>query len=501
MLPTTGMYSSSQMDEIQRLTSSARVHYTIGTAFHLPPKALKHLNTSIEQYKVAMTLCDSPILALDSGFNLAQSYIALAEIVEDSDLPDTQPKMLELWKEAGSVLSGVLDGQEEFLDSQAQETGDEAMEASEQEDEVEMDVDTTSAGNEGEEEASFETYLPTPSTFIDTALALVDLAISKWESADPPQAPSETDQAFVRATLDRAARKCPADRQPELDLAEIKVLLSIDGIVWDMYHSEATIGSDVGSSLEGATAVLDRLLASLDPGATPSDATDSTVRAEIITTLAETHSTIADRLTYLLPQVPVGPSPLAQRAWYHYSQSVSDLNKALELPTSASTPREFKPSVYLSLSIASLDRAQLHRVNDTAKKNAPQLIENAWTYASKAAEGLKWGLLALGNTTSFELPPPGGWDSESLGREIVLQSLRLCFVASRSDGPLGTDVPTKYASGLEGLLVKIKRLPVDRRLQAREVREYRDDLNDDHELGRGEAEWWESIAAQLEAAA
>jgi hypothetical protein len=398
------------------------------------------------------------------------------------------------------VLSKVLDGQEEFLGRQAGERGDEAIEDIEAgAEEASMDVDA--GGEDGdtgaeEGEASFETYLPTPSTFIDTALALVELSLSMWESVDPLQPPTEEAQSFVRAVLDRAARICPEDRQPELDLAEIKVLLSVDGIVWDMYCSEAKVGSGVETSLEGATAVLARLLASLDSKPATAN-TDPTIRADIITTLAETHSTIADRLTFLLPQLPTGPSHLAQQAWYHRSQAVTELNKALELPTSASTPREFKPSVLLNLSKESLERARLGKVNETAKRNAPQLIENAWTYALKAADGLKWGFLALGNTSSFELPPPAGWDTETLGRDIVLQSLRLCHIASSSDVLAGTEVPAKYATGLEGLLAKVNRLPVERRVAADEVRAYESDLNDEGKLGDGEAAWWESIAAQL----
>jgi hypothetical protein len=139
----------------------------------------------------------------------------------------------------------------------------------------------------------------------------------------------------------------------------------------------------------------------------------------------------------------------------------------------------------------------LGKVNETAKRNAPQLLENAWTYASKAADGLKWGFLALGNTSSFELPPPAGWDTETLGRDIVLQSLRLCHIASSSDVLAGTEVPVKYATGLEGLLAKIKRLPIERRVAADEVRAYENDLNDEGKLGDGEAAWWESIAARL----
>jgi hypothetical protein len=273
--------------------------------------------------------------------------------------------------------------------------------------------------------------------------------------------------------------------------------MSVDGIVWDMYRGEAKVGSGVENSLDGATMVLTRLLASLDTTTTTTTPTAEAnlIRAEILTTLADTHMTIADRLTFLLPQLPTGPSPLAQQAWYHYSQTVTDLNKALDLPTSASTPREYKPSVLLNLSKASWERARLGRVNETAKHNIPQLIENAWTYATKAAEGLKWNALALGGSSfSTDLPPPGGWDTETLGREIVLQSLRVCFTGSKL-----VDVASreKFTAGSADLLQRLKKLPSKRRIEVRDIKAFVDDLSDEGKFDEGEEKWWTEIVALL----
>jgi hypothetical protein len=478
------------------LTDSARVHYTIGSSFSLPPKAITDLEESIKHYTIATDLTNSPLLLLDVAYNHAQSLITLADLLDDTD---TTRNAQELRVEASRILSQVLDGQEEFLVRQA-ERGDEAIE------EVEVGADNAAAmeveaGTEtmevdgegdGEEEETFETYLPTPSTFIDTALALVELSLSAWESIEPLQPPTEEAQSFVRAVLDRAARLCPSDREPDLDLAEIKVLMSVDGIVWDMYRSEAKVGSGVETSLEGATTVMEKLLGSLDPTA------DNLIRAEILTTLAETHSTIADRLTFLLPQLPAGPSHLAQQAWHHYSQAITQWNKALELPVSSSTAAEFKPSVYLNLSKASLERARLGRANETAKRNAPQLLENAWTYATKAAEFMKWNSLALGGSsisaTIGGLPAPGGWDMESLGREVILHSMRLCFVGSNLVDNVSK---SKYTAGLEGLVGKVKKLPAERRIQPKDLTDFVEDLNDEGKLDNGEKEWWETMLAQL----
>jgi hypothetical protein len=265
------------------------------------------LEQSINHYRTASGLTNSPLLLLDSTYNRAQSLIALADILDDTEPASPEPKAQALRAEASTILSEVLDGQEAFLSRQA-EQGDDAIEEVEAgADETSMEVDQDGDEDQDGEEETFETYLPTPSTFIDTALALVDLSLSTWESIEPLQPPTEQAQAFVRNVLDRATRLCPSDRQPELDLTEIKVLMSVDGIVWDMYRSEAKVGSGIESSLEGATLVLTKLLASLDqPSSETGETTTPTaesnlVRAEILTTLAETHMTIADRLTFLHP--------------------------------------------------------------------------------------------------------------------------------------------------------------------------------------------------------
>lgn len=399
------------------------------------------------------------------------------------------------------MLGQVLDGQESFLAKQAEE-GDEVVDQVEDGAEGEaMDVEPADQddGTGADEGGSFETYLPTPSTLIDTVLSIVELHMTMWESAEPLASPTEASQSTVRSVLDRAAPVCPADRQVELDLAEIKVLLSVDGIVWDLYRSEAQVGTGVESSLDGATTVLTKLLAQVP------EQGSSTVQAEILTTLAETHSTIADRQVFLIPQLPEGPSHLAQQAWYHHSQSVTQLSKALELPTSAETPREFKPSVLINLAKASLERARLRKVNDTAKRNAGQLMENAWTYASRAAETLAWKPFALNPTSTItlgggsELPPPAGWDTETLGRDIIFTSLRLCYIGANTD-ILPDEARQKYQSGLETLLSKLKstKLPADRRVDGKDLKTRIDELRSDGKLEDGEEVFWAECIARLE---
>lgn len=477
---------------------------------------MQHLRTSIEGYRTATTLTESPVLLLDCGYNLAQSLVDLADILEDTTGQPSEVRSIR--EEAAVVLGQVLDGQEEFLARQAEE-GDEVIEEAEDGAEGEaMDVEGDAAepaDDEGEGAGSFETYLPTRSTLIDTVLAIVDLHMSMWESAEPLASPSEVSQSLVRSVLDRAGALCPPERQPELDLVEIKVLLAVDEIVWDLYRGEAKVGTGVENSIEGATVVLSKLLDSVtdttgQQGTTTTPTATSLVQAEILTTLADTHYTLAARQVFLLPQLPQGPSHLAQQAWYHYGQAVTRLSKALDLPTSADTPREFKPSVYLNLARASLERARLRKVNDTAKRNAEQLMENAWTYASKAAEGLGWKMFSLEPSSSMslgigmgtgngnELPPPAGWDTETLGRDIVVASLRICLLGSRTD-ILPENLRGKYETGLTGLLGKLKlgKIPVERRINGKEVKSRIEEIRDDGPLEDCEAGFWDDCITQL----
>merc|ERR1711974_380857 len=119
---------------------------------------------------------------------------------------------------------------------------------------------------------------------------------------------------------------------------------------------------------------------------------------------------------------------------------------------------------------------------------APQLLENAWTYATKAAEWMKWNSLALGGSsisaTLGELPAPAGWDMESLGREVILHSLRVCHVGSNL-----VEDASKYKTGMEGLMAKVKRLPAERRIQTQDITDFVDDLNNDGKLDSAEKEW------------
>lgn len=393
-----------------------------------------------------------------------------------------------------------MNGQEEYLSTVAEEADAEATEEvvdgmqggadAVTTEEGHMDVDT------GDESATYETHLPTPSTLIDTVLALIDVHLSLWTSDEPLQPPGEAQQLAVRSTLDRAANWCPAGRQAELDLAEMQVLLAMDGIIWDLFKAQATIGSGSLQSLEGASAALARLLETLDTQ--PPD--EKTVRAEILTTLAECHTKIANRSIYLSSQLPAGPSPMAQQAWFHHSQAINYLTTALELPLTPDTPKEFRPSVLLELSKGSLARARLATVNETAQRNLSQLVENATTYAGRAGEalGLPWVKLDAPAAASakVELPSPRGWDIEALGMDIILQQIRVSLYASEMDLSIG--VKGRLNEGMSRLLDHLKALEPLRRLRPQDLTRWTESVEDE-EAGISDVErtWWARVRERI----
>lgn len=457
--------------------------FTLSTSFYLPPTSVSYLTTSIEIYRHAITLTDTTTLQLDAGYNLAQALLELGEVLEDRH-PERKDQVRTLREEARDILEQIYTGQEEYINSTAEDL--EIDQASEIIEEKETEVDTNMEVD-NEEQATFESHVPTPSSFIDTALLLVDTHLTLWTTAIPSDPPSGPQQTTVRLILDRAAKLVPAGRQAELDLAEIKVLLAMDEIVWEVFKADARIGTGIEKSLEGAVGALGSLLSSLD--IQPADG--PTLRAEILTTLAETHSTIAFRMLYLSPQLPPGPSPLAQSAWFNLSQAVTHLGKALDLPSHADTPKTFKPNVLLELSRASLARAKLSGVNDTAKRNLSQLLDNASTYVTRAADLLGWG---GARSVGFVPPHPAGWDTEWLAGSVLLQQIRIGHTAKALSAELGQKYE-KQATDLEGRLGK---LPEGRRLASGDIERWVTQLEDEEEgVTEEEKEVWRGIASGL----
>lgn len=422
---------------------------------------------------------------MDAGYNLAQALTDFADMLDDLEGDARADEVRRLREEARDMLEKVLSGQEEYLQSITEAVDVEAAEESidEMENEAGMD-DVDDPPEEEGDTTTYETHLPTPSALADTTLALVTIHLSLWESTLPSRTPSDIEQSAVRSVLDRAGAFAPPGRQAELDLAEIKVLLTMDGLVWDLFKAEAKVGTGVERSLEGAVAALGALVANLDLH--PPD--EQTVRADVLTTLAETHTTIAKRMLFLTPQLPPGPSPLAQQAWFHLSQAVKHLTTAVDLPVNRFSPKLFKPSVLLSLSKASFARAKLVDVNETAKRNHSQLMENATTYANRAAEGLE-----MRSTT---VPYPAGWDAESLIRNVLLHQIRISFFTPLQDEVSRCEIRSAEISG--NVIQRLKEVgDVERMVTRSDIERWVGEIEEEGWMGEGERTCWKEVTAGL----
>jgi hypothetical protein len=516
----------------------ARVLYTLGSSFLLPPISLSYLTTSIELYRHAISLTDSNLLHLDAAYNLAQSLMELAETIEDIH-PDRVDEVRSLRSEARTYLEQVLIGQEEYVSShteeleidQASETVDhEVLSKSEPpasaKDETMDEDQEASAEADGEDDegaATFETHVPTPNSIVDTALLLVDLCLTLWTttSAETPQPPSEEEQVAVRSVIAIASRYIPVGRQAEIDLLEIKILLKMDEIVWGRYKAEAVgpaatqNSGGIEKSLEGAIAALNALLNSLDSH--PPE--EKTLRAEILILIGETHSAMVNRLLYVQRQnnATSGDSPIGQSCWFNLSQAVTAFGKALDLPAHPDTPNSFKPSVLLQLSQTSLARAKLVSVNETARRNEKQLLDNAMTYVDRALDGLGsgWygnaasagsaggatgGMLVIGGGaggSAQAAPWQAGWDTEVLIRTCVLHKLRT--VQYISTNPSMEQEKEKYLEMGRTIISRLQKLGTERRPDTADVERWVGSIRSEEEgLSVEEAAWCGGLAAELE---
>ena len=467
----------------------ARVLFTLATSFLLPPMSLSYLTTSIDLYRHSITLTENTLLQLDAAYNLAQALLELGDVIEDLH-PEKSDQVKTVRDEAREMLEKVMLGQEEYVLANAEQVEiDQASQIVDDSPIVSPEKDGEMQVDEGE--TTYETHVPTPTSLIDTALLLVDAHLTLWTTVQPATLTTQEQQNAVRNILDRAGNIVPVGRQPELDLAEIKVLVTMDEMVWEAYKSEAKFGSGIEKSLEGAIAALVSLLASLDvhPPEEP------TLRAEILGTLASTHDHITHRLLFLAPQLPPGPSPLAQGAWYNLSQCVTHLGKALDLPINPTFPKTFKPNVLLDLSKASLSRAKLFKVNDTAKNNIDQLIDNSITYATRALDGLGWSQFFKPSFGSSAPPFPTGWAGESLFRSVVLQILRIGFVST--DMPIKDEIRGKVMSTVSNLNTRLTGLTGERKIGPVDITRWVEEVQED-EQGMSEVEqgfWRDQVVA------
>lgn len=507
--------------------NSARVQYTLASQFYLPPSSLDIYGSAIALYRNAMDKAEDPFLKSDAGFNLAQALLSLAELTEEYEGPaaaggvkelrdlamvllqtvfSTQAQYLQFAKEnPGEVPDGTGEEGEAPAEAAADAEGDAEMKDGEEEEDDADDADATPHGSPPAAGVTAVTY-PTPSAFVDTVMTFVDTQSTLWESAEPVVMPTENAQEASKGVLGFAASLAPPGREAELDLAEMKLLLTLDSINWELTRKDAKPGSGQEKGLEGASRALTSLLANLD--ASPPD--DPSVRADILTTLADTQMEAATRLIIQAKAGPAGPSPQAQAAWAHLTSATANLGKALDLP-SLGTQAEFRPHVLMQLVRTSLNRARLAPINDTAQRNQGQLLDNCAAYAHKAATALGWAYPPLPKREGWTVPVPqagkleppfpAGWDAELLARTLALLQLRVCYFVHSGQVLAGVDgVKEKYgdatAKPLVETLLTVPRGP--RRIGPRDIERFVGDVEDEEgPLSEGESQWWAEIAAKF----
>ncbi|KAL1411669.1 hypothetical protein Q8F55_002634 [Vanrija albida] len=497
----------------------ARVQYTLASQFYLPPSSLDIYGSAIALYRNAMDKAEDPNLKSDAAFNLSQALLSLAELTEEYEGPAAAGGVKELRDLAMTLLQTVFMTQSQYLEfakehpgevpdgtgeegeaPPADAEGDAEMKEGEDEDE-----DATPSGSPPAEGVTAVTY-PTPSAFVDTVMTFVDTQSTLWEAAEPVVMPTENAQEASKGVLGYAESLAPPGRQAELTLAEMKLLLTLDSINWELTRKDAKPGSGQEKGLEGAARALTALLANLD--ASPPD--DPSVRADILSTLADTEMEAATRLIIQAKAGPAGPSPQAQSAWAHLTSATATFGKALDLP-SLGTQAEFRPHILMQLVRTSLNRARLAPINDTAQRNQGQLLDNCAAYAHKAAQALGWQYPPLPKREGWKTPVPApgkleppfpaGWDAELLARTLALLQLRVCYFVHSGqvlDGVEGAK--EKYGDETAKPLVETLQSvpPGPRRIGPRDIERFVGDVEDEEgPLSEGESQWWAEIAAKF----
>lgn len=497
--------------------------YRLGSEFYLPPSSLDVWSGAMMLFKRAYGNTTDPTNKNDAAFNLAETFNSLADVVEEYQGERARPQAMELRENATKLIAPVVNTQ--FMFAMAQEDQKDTEAASEAAPAEGMDVDDkpaevapapaatdaemnvdADAAVEDEEEVTEGKTLPTGDTLVDAVLLMADIGITLWNYFSPPQMPPDSQQEAIGGFIEAARRFAPPTRQAELDLMESKMLLQLDTNMWDMVKDQVQPGSGMDATLEKAAMAIERILNSLD--ASPSD--DSSTRADILTTLADTELNAAARLMMLVPRTQ-DPAALGTRAWAQLSAAAKHLTAAAGLPVTAETPKEFKPNVYLGLMRSTLARARLTPINGTASANALKLLDNVAAYATKAADAVGWKLPKLPKANDPQpnpffaeplVPPfPAGWDMEMLARDIQLLMLRVCcFVQSGMFDALGVDRHSYEAAAkaiIDGI-TSVKNGP--RRLMPRDLDRFVSDIEEDEgPLSKDEDAWWKDVGAKIRA--
>ncbi|CAK9782485.1 hypothetical protein CC85DRAFT_288960 [Cutaneotrichosporon oleaginosum] len=505
-----------------------RVMYRLASEFYLPPSSLDVWTGAMMLFKRAFGASDDPTNKNDAAFNLAETFHSLADVVEEYQGERARPQAMELRENATQLIMPVVSTN--LMVAEFREQNPDALDAPEQAAAAAaapsaaaegMDVDgdqpaaaraddmavDSEAGTEpkpGEDSFKPAGGIPTGDSLADAVLLMADIGITLWNYFSPPQMPPDSQQEAISGILETARKHIPPTRQAEIDLMETKMLLQLDSNMWDMVKGQVTPGSGLDATLDKAVVAIERILTSLD--ASPSD--DSSTRADILTTLADTEMNAAARLMMLMSRTQ-DRAPLGTRAWAHLSAAARHLTQAAGLPVTAGTPREFKPNVYLGLMRSTLLRARLAPVNATAAANAQKLLDNAAAYAAKAADAVGWALPKLPRTNdpqpnpffSAPLAPPfpAGWDMEMLARDVQLLMLRVVYFVGTGMFA-GVDRDYYDAAGkaiIEGIQ-SVKNGP--RRLMPRDLERFLSDIEEEEgPMDAAETAWWADIRGRIEA--
>jgi hypothetical protein len=302
--------------------------------------------------------------------------------------------------------------------------------------------------------------------------------------------------------LESVRSMAPEGRQAEIDLAEIKALLTYDSIGWELGRAEVQANTPV--ERPPAIKALERLLESLD--AQP--AADSTVKSDILMTIANTQLEYAQRYVLLASKFAENAPAYGAGAWAQLSAAAGHLNAAAKLPRTAATPAEFLPNCYIELLKSTLMRARLATIHEPALRNAQALFDNCAAYGAKAAEALKWNYPRLPSSKtgmtplfsdSLSVPSPAGWDMEMLARDLALNLLRVCFFAKTETILTETGTAAMYEMAAKSLVDSLKSIREDpRRLGPRDIRRFVGDIEDSEgALSPEEVAWWKEVEEGL----
>lgn len=475
----------------------ARVWFILASQFYLPPNTLDCYSSSIQMYQKALNMTDHPNRKNEAAFNLAQTMNATADALEEYQAGNDESSAREQGKElregAAWLLNPVLQSQLtwvkglEALEEQKKEKGD-------------MEVDGDDDKDKEDED------MPTRDALVDSLLLQMEIGMALWTYGDQTAPPSDEQQEAIRGFANVAGMFGPPNRQPEIDLAECKVLLAVDGAMYDIVKDQVQPGSGVEGNIAMAGKAVETVLKSID--SLPAGAEDPSVRADSLVTLAEAEMSHAARLHYFFHKGTANPE-MATTAWSQLSAAATHLSAAAKLPVTAHTPREFRPSLYLSLLNATLSRARLAPFNETAASNIHKLLDNCAAYASKAAEAVGWKFALLPRENDpqpnpffvepLTVPFPAGWDMEMLARDTQLAMLRVCYFAK--SGVFGDKIDADfYSAAATAVLDGITSVSAGpRRLMPSDVKRYVSDVEDfEGKISEGEVEWWKDVDERVQ---